>query len=249
MKNFRLAKIRNFPAQRTLENGSKVEVSEAWTIHLDGEGNIGCVLRTTWGDRCASYPYASGWAGSWHIGSKRECARYYVADYLWEKVASAIPSDAPFEDRWLARCAYLDGATVEQTVALARLGNAFVTQFFRGYKVCAAWSSHAPERAKAEFIDGTGARWSKAADAEAWRICRQFCMENAADLEEAVKRGRPVDHLGHDLWLTGAGHGAGFWDRNELEDGGLGERLTEACKQKPYRDRNISVYRGVIHFD
>jgi hypothetical protein len=31
---------------------------------------------------------------------------------------------------------------------------------------------------------------------------------------------------GHDFWLTRCGHGAGFWDRTELE-GGEGEYLTE----------------------
>lgn len=33
--------------------------------------------------------------------------------------------------------------------------------------------------------------------------------------------------LGHDLWLTRNGHGAGFWDRGLGE---LGDKLTEICK-------------------
>lgn len=33
--------------------------------------------------------------------------------------------------------------------------------------------------------------------------------------------------LGHDLWLTRNGHGAGFWDRGT---GAKGERLTELAK-------------------
>ena len=36
--------------------------------------------------------------------------------------------------------------------------------------------------------------------------------------------------FGHDLWLTMRGHGAGFWDRDELPES-LGKELTDACKK------------------
>jgi len=36
------------------------------------------------------------------------------------------------------------------------------------------------------------------------------------------------EQIGHDLWLTRNGHGAGFWDR-DLPDG-HGEILTKICK-------------------
>jgi hypothetical protein len=36
--------------------------------------------------------------------------------------------------------------------------------------------------------------------------------------------------LGHDLWLTAAGHGAGFWDRGL---GAAGARLTAYAKLFP----------------
>lgn len=108
----------------------------------------------------------------------------------------------------------------------------FLAQFLAGYMRAAEWSSH----------------WRADAKAEAARICRQFCTENEADILEAERRGRPADCLGHDLWLTGAGHGTGFRDRDELKADGLGERLTEACKRAPYRDRSIDCYRGAIYF-
>lgn len=38
----------------------------------------------------------------------------------------------------------------------------------------------------------------------------------------------PWERAGHDFWLTSAGHGAGFWDRN-LDV--LGDHLTAACEQ------------------
>lgn len=256
MKNFYLRRLRHFPAQHgldgTMPDGKPyppVPVHAAWNICTVDRGVIGCVLRTKWGDRCVPHAFSDSWAGCWHVGSKRTCASFYVRDYYWQEVSGQMPTGATFNDLWLARCAYLDGATVEQAAALARLGAPFLKAFCDGYKAAAAWSSHAPERSRAEFIDGTSAAWSKAASAEAWRRCRLFCQDNAADLRTAEERGRPPDHLGHDLWLTGAGHGAGFWDRAELDEGGLGARLTEACKRQPWRDQSISVYRGKINFD
>jgi len=248
MKNFRLHKISHYPSQRRLENGYMLDIQGAWAIHTADHGRIGVVLRTPYGDRCVSDLYLPGWAGCWHIGDKRACAGMYVADYYWQMVADKV-SCRSFDDRWIARCAYLDGATVEQAIALAKLGAHFLREFVTGYKTAASWSSlHDPEGDGSEFIDGTGATWSKAADAEARRICRQFCQENTTDLLEALSRGRPADHLGHDLWLTSAGHGAGFWDRQELDAGDLGQRLTEACESKPYKDREIYVSRKKIYY-
>lgn len=65
--------------------------------------------------------------------------------------------------------------------------------------------------------------------ADILRDCADFQTRAAPLLAEAVERGRRLDHLGHDFWLTRNGHGTGFWDRSELEEGGLGERLSELC--------------------
>lgn len=49
--------------------------------------------------------------------------------------------------------------------------------------------------------------------------CERFQRENAALLAEACERdGYNMERAGHDFWLTRNGHGAGFWDRRELED-------------------------------
>lgn len=58
--------------------------------------------------------------------------------------------------------------------------------------------------------------------------CERFQSENADLLAQAVECGRPLDHLGHDFWLTRNGHGAGFWDRKELDtfDSAEYDRLT-----------------------
>lgn len=61
--------------------------------------------------------------------------------------------------------------------------------------------------------------------------CATFQRDNAADLATAYDRdGYTPERAGHDYWLTRNGHGAGFWDRTELDAEGLGDRLTEACQ-------------------
>lgn len=58
--------------------------------------------------------------------------------------------------------------------------------------------------------------------------CQRFQTENADDLvlyEELT--GRPMDHAGHDFWLTRNGHGAGFWDREGVD--GTDKAAVIAC--------------------
>lgn len=52
------------------------------------------------------------------------------------------------------------------------------------------------------------------------------------------------EQIGHDLWLTRNGHGAGFWDRGLGE---VGDKLTEIAKSMGSKD----LYKGddgKIHF-
>lgn len=54
-------------------------------------------------------------------------------------------------------------------------------------------------------------------------------------------------NLGHDFWLTRNGHGAGFWDRNEIDDE-VGKKLTEISKK--FREVNpILGDDGKIYFE
>lgn len=55
---------------------------------------------------------------------------------------------------------------------------------------------------------------------------RKFLVDNAQDLKLS---GLSDEQIGHDLWLTQVGHGAGFWDRGLDKE--LGERLSEASKK------------------
>jgi len=57
----------------------------------------------------------------------------------------------------------------------------------------------------------------------------------------------PEEAFGHDLWLTCAGHGAGFWDRDALDADGLGDSLTELCKPEALDIPDVDFYRGWLH--
>lgn len=60
--------------------------------------------------------------------------------------------------------------------------------------------------------------------------CLAFQALYAFDLGNATSRvGYDEGRAGHDFWLTRNGHGAGYWDREELGDR-LGETLTAAAK-------------------
>lgn len=53
--------------------------------------------------------------------------------------------------------------------------------------------------------------------AAALRELVQFAADNAPTIAAALTRGYTLEQCGRDLWLTRNGHGAGFWDRKELD--------------------------------
>ena len=56
------------------------------------------------------------------------------------------------------------------------------------------------------------------------------------------------DEVGHDLWLTRAGHGTGFWDRDALEEGKVGRRVSDIVNAGfPALDL-YSTDDGTVHF-
>ena len=60
---------------------------------------------------------------------------------------------------------------------------------------------------------------------KARKLIIKFMMDNEADLKAS---GLNDEQIGHDLWLTQVGHGAGFWDRGLDKE--LGDRLSKAAK-------------------
>jgi hypothetical protein len=70
----------------------------------------------------------------------------------------------------------------------------------------------------AEFTDGEESGddtvFSTQFKSDAYKACADF--ENACATLEIDLRDYPAAQVGHDLWLTRNGHGAGFWDRPKV---------------------------------
>jgi hypothetical protein len=82
--------------------------------------------------------------------------------------------------------------------------------FTRGYLECAEWLLD--ESIDRDAILGFSAEAIEQASAD----CADFQEVYAAQLERYEEvTGRPMDHAGHDFWLTRNHHGAGFWDRGD----------------------------------
>lgn len=69
--------------------------------------------------------------------------------------------------------------------------------------------------------------------------CDNFQKKATFLLFQAYDLGYTAHQAGIDFWLTRNGHGAGYWDRTELEKDGLGEHLSKLC-----RGSEISLCKG-----
>ncbi len=113
---------------------------------------------------------------------------------------------------------------------------------YKHYIIAALWSSTDEDDAafdsnySVEDVDPKTATKIKA------RI-KQWLIDNASDLKES---GLDDEQIGHDLWLTQVGHGAGFWDRDLDKE--LGNRLSKAAKEL---GSSAYVYseNGVVYID
>lgn len=108
----------------------------------------------------------------------------------------------------------------------------------------------------ADCPEGTHPRATGQARRIALQVCEDFARDAGDLLTEACNRPGYGDHLdcgtehpayaaaGHDLYLTSQGHGAGFWDREPLREGDLGEylsRIAERFRTEP------DFYRGWMY--
>lgn len=129
-----------------------------------------------------------------------------------------------------------------------------VALFAHSYILAALWSSN--DESRPDGGDPIDENYSSddlciSAKNRMYRDCRAFMRANYEDLMLACALYSPregyagMELAGHDFWLTRNGHGVGFWDRRELEEGGVGERLTEACKREG--EANIYVDDGKIY--
>ena len=105
-----------------------------------------------------------------------------------------------------------------------------------GYRECIAWADCGPDH---ETHDK---EWSDELDGRARIDCEKFIELCNTELPELLNDlaehapGYSDERFGHDLWLTRNGHGAGYWDREELNvtPGGslytIGDNLSRMAK-------------------
>lgn len=98
---------------------------------------------------------------------------------------------------------------------------------FNGYLVCALWSSTDVNSESGEFFDEnyTTEDFCFEALTILEQFVKKFMEENTADINKALET---VDNtqIGHSLWLSSNGHGAGFFDYSGDEF----DRLQEAAR-------------------
>lgn len=115
------------------------------------------------------------------------------------------------------------------------------------YLIAAIW---------ADCPEGTHPRATKQARRVALQVCEDFALAAGPFLTEACTRDGYGSHpdcgtehpayaaAGHDLYLTSHRHGAGFWDREPLRGGNLGDYLTRIAER--FRTEP-DFYRGWLY--
>jgi hypothetical protein len=113
-----------------------------------------------------------------------------------------------------------------------------------GYLECAEWLLDDQSPRDEGGIDRSKIRgWSRRAIKEAKQDCRDFAKANKADIAIYCElTGRGLGSVGHDLWLTRNGHGAGFWDRGSDP---VFDRLTDAAR---LGEADVYCSRGWLQF-
>lgn len=125
---------------------------------------------------------------------------------------------------------------------IATLKAILVDEFTRGYIACALWSSNDESTPQGgEPMDSNYSITDIAPEtlAQMCADCADFQSTHGALLAQAYEHPYEAQRAGHDFWLTRNGHGAGFWDRDEIPRE-LGALLTAASKQ--YKD--VDLYIG-----
>jgi hypothetical protein len=160
--------------------------------------------------------------------------------------SSAEPYTGPAEDQ-SSRCdncgvVLADAEPIPWRAAADLRGE--IDAFLRGYMECAVWASNDPDTEAPLDDKYSTADIDAALQSTMRQECAAFVRAQYDDLRLAGElTGRDWASLGHDLWLTRNGHGAGYWDRymeapkakrEQAEQ--VGKRLSEAAKQIGERD-------------
>jgi hypothetical protein len=116
-------------------------------------------------------------------------------------------------------------------------------EFTDAYIIAALWASTdnvRPNGCNPMDKNYTGTDLDRKSLQQVIQTCQTFQTEHVDLLGEATQRpGYNSERAGHDFWLTRNGYRAGYSDRNELQEGGLGDKLTKAAKA--YGESDIYV--------
>ena len=108
--------------------------------------------------------------------------------------------------------------------ALATVFNGFAWQDLqtvgRAFAECAVW---------ADSEEGTRPRVTDQLQGVGMSLAAHLAQLQPVAVAAAIER-QGLQRFGHDLFMTVAGHGVGFWDREELEPGSIGDKLADAVR-------------------
>lgn len=90
----------------------------------------------------------------------------------------------------------------------------------RAFAECALW---------ADSEEGTSPRVTDQLQGVGMSLAVWLAQAEPGAVAAAIER-QGLQRFGHDLFLTASGHGAGFWDRQELEADDIGDTLTDATR-------------------
>lgn len=115
---------------------------------------------------------------------------------------------------------------------LPTLSKALATVFdgFTWQDLQTAGSAFALSAVWADCDDGTRPRVTDQLQATGMHLAVWLAQVEPAAVAAAIDR-RGLSDFGHDLFLTARGHGAGFWDRQELREGDVGDTLSGVLRR------------------
>jgi hypothetical protein len=131
----------------------------------------------------------------------------------------------------------LDHGSVDASIMYGKLDN-----FAKGY-VEAMFFTDTGHLEDEDLHEATVAELADETWVEIERDCTAFQGVARELLTTAYTRDYDEMQAGRDFWLTRNGHGAGFWDRDQLKQDGLGDRLKKLCGWKT-EFAETGMYRG-----
>lgn len=100
--------------------------------------------------------------------------------------------------------------------------------FYNAYVECALWSSCYEEDGVDNPFDDGEHELSESAKERMEKDCDVFRKKFG---KLYLQNGWSDEQAGHDFWLTRNGHGAGFWDRNEICDNeNIRDKLSDGAR-------------------